>query len=509
MSPTDFKPEIVNHYFKGLTQVPHGSGDEAAAAAYVIEAVMDMENADIEVIHYNPEATEPGDRVIVLRKKADKGMEEKARIVLQAHMDMVLYPKDLKFPLKIYECDENGGQGTGWIKAGGYTPGDGTTLGADDGIGVATALAILADTGNRYGQIECLFTVQEETDMGGAGGFDKTLLEGRTVINLDSENVYELTYGSAGARIDTLFLNADRTEKIARDETILSIKVAGLEGGHSAMEINKGKGNAIKILAELLSLVNHEDLKMTGIHGGTASNVIPGEAIAEVVVKEGQEADFRKEMEKLKEKFIAEFIESDPKISIDIEPGDPSRDTCFSSEISQNLIDTLMLLPHGVIRLNPNDNTQVYTSTNLATIEYHESKNEFTLVTCHRSTFEIKLDVLSKRQQVIAGLYGWSTGEPTHFPQWEPNPQSDLLNVAREVYQEKYGSRHKTMVTHAGLECGWIVSKYADETPKTIQCVSIGPTISEPHGHKERLQKDTVEDFYDSLQRIIIKLYEE
>lgn len=504
---TDFEPAIINDYFVGLTKVAHGSGDEDGARKYVIECIEKMNNDDIEIIHYTANATEPGEKVIVVRKNAATGMEDKEAIVLQAHMDMVLFPKYLQPPLDIIACDESGKDGDGWIKAGGYDIESGTTLGADDGIGVATALAILSDTESKYGQIECLFTVQEETDMGGAAGFNKSLLTGRTVINLDSENVDEITYGSAGARIDSLTLNAVPEVDVDRAKTVLKIDVSGLKGGHSAMAINDEGANAIKLLVEFLTLCGIS-FSFARLAGGTAVNAIPDNASATIVIDSIDNDGFLKFSETYSNTVKAQYEYTDPKIAITVEKVTESVMSCFNQDTTTTVLSALMFLPHGVIRLDPNDRTKVFSSTNLASITYDENEKHFCLQTCHRSIYQTDLDVLSERQKLLANEYKWIQGDRIDFPQWQPNEKSFLLEVSRKVYRKLNNDDEPTLVvTHAGLECGWIVSKYIDESPKTIQCISIGPTILEPHGFNERLKTDTVNKSFVFLKAIINEIY--
>lgn len=504
MKNTEFEPKEICDFFKGLTKVNHGSGKEDGARDYIIKKIKEMNNENIRIINEIP-GESPGERVLVVRKKASDNMEKHETIVLQAHMDMVLFPSTLKAPLTLCECDEEGNPGEGWLKAGGYGLEKGTTLGADDGIGVATALAVLNDNETEYGEIECLFTVQEETDMGGAAGFSPDLLKGRTVINLDSENVNEITFGSAGARIDTLELRAEKKVPLSSGEKAVKLSVSGLKGGHSAMAINDCGANAVKVLAEFLAL-SSISLKLGALEGGSAVNAIPDRSEAIVVLTSEKYDNFLKLWEEYTQTVKNQYATGDPGIKLTYEEN-ISLENCFDNETTDSLIRTLNLLPHGVIRLNPEDRKEVYTSTNLASIYY--INNNFELKTCHRSIYQSDLDLLSQKQKFIAEIYSWTCGEPVDFPQWEPDFNSSLLDISVQTFKELFSKDPVKVVTHAGLECGWIVHKYIDETPKTIQCISIGPTIKEPHGFNERLKKESVSQYYDFLKAIIQKIYHE
>ncbi|MDP4182398.1 MAG: M20/M25/M40 family metallo-hydrolase [Bacillota bacterium] len=552
MSNTDtsFEPKSVNDYFVGITQNPHPSanqkgvsGNEDPVRKYVVEQAKMIPG--VEVVFYKEAATEPGERVIVLRRPGSGEYAQKKPVILQAHLDMVYNPVDMQFPLNIItnEAYKDGK----WIKAKDQTGRD-STLGADDGIGVATALAILKDESLKDLPIECLFTVQEETDMGGAQNCDLNNLEGETLLNLDAEDLKVIIYGSAGGA-ETDYTSAITRFDLPAGYTSIKAYISGLRGGHSGVDINKGHLNAIKALNQVLTRLNKRinNLDVTGSISSydmylydfertdiIKANAIPTGAKAMVAVPKDQAdsfiTDFKKYCEALKQQyqpiesgFTCDAIE----INVDAKPLDDKSTDAILCIISQ--------IPSGVISMIPEVPDVVETSSNLYNVEIKtiieteiktdlETKTETKIETqtecvaiasSNRSSNDSALSALSEAQSNIGKIFNFNviTGINSYVS-WQPDNASHVFNIAKDVYFEQYNEEMKTTVIHAGLECGTLASRFMAEKQVKLDCVSIGPTIKNPHTGNETLQiesedgKQTVGQFYDCAREIARRLYE-
>ena len=509
-----FDPKAVHDHFIEIAQRHHCSGDENLVRRYVVDCANEIDNVD--VAFYRPEATDPGERMIVLRREGAGNDAKAPYVTLQAHLDMVCFPNDDIFPLHVFGYDD--GQGAKWIKAGDEgsidDPQKGTTLGADDGIGVATILAILEDDSLKDYPIECLLTVQEETDMGGAAGLDPGLLKGRQYINLDAEDAPIIIYGSAGG------CNVQYEGTIARSGmpdnfATLKVSVSGLRGGHSGININRGRLNAIKALTEALIRLNKR-LTDLDIPGSIASydlrlvsltrdeepkmNSIPSSTSAVIVLpmedKGNFEGDFKAYCEALKAQYQPEEAEFQWEVKEESTPGQPMDESSTDA-----LLCLLQQIPHGVIRMIPDNPALVETSTNLAAINIEG--NKVVIRSSDRSSNDQSLIMLTCIQKMIGGCFDFKMLESDDYPAWQPHEDSKLLEKAKAVYAEEYGDDFAATVIHAGLECGYVVQKYGGE----MDCISIGPTIVDPHSGGERLQASTVEQFYGAVTKLLQELF--
>ncbi|HEX9061979.1 MAG TPA: beta-Ala-His dipeptidase [Clostridia bacterium] len=505
------KAERLLQIFDEITKTKRPSGNENEIRKYIVDFIKNLNNKNIEVVQYNENATEPKDRVIVVKKASNGG---KSKIVLQAHMDMVCNPPDMTFPLKTNTEDEKQPDGSTihWLKAvsANNSP---STLGADDGIGVASILALLENTSVPAGQLECLFTVQEETDMGGAKGFDKNLLEGRTYINLDSEEDSTIIYGSAGGLKSTLKFKPEY-EAPGADTTFLSLTIDGLKSGHSGINISEGRGNAIQLMSralfELCARTNSfKDFEVYNFNiasfttNNKADNAIPKDASVIVSVsnqdKDGLITSFNNICGKLKEDY--KVMEPNFKFSADVVGSNPPSKV-MNSYWTDKLIKLLITIPHGVLCMEPSGNGLVKTSTNLAVIK--EVNESITILCFHRSSSDSQLDWVRDIHRSIALEYGIEIENSDRYPVWEPNKDSRLLEIAKKVYQGY--PKYETAVIHAGLECGWVVEKYKNDDKGSMDCISIGPTVKDPHTSDERLNVDSVQKFCDCLVNILTDL---
>jgi len=525
-----FKPERVNDFFVDIAAIPHGSGNENEIRQYIIAKVQQY-NAKytkhpLSIVYYRENGVEPGERNIVLRKEGARKLTDKPVVILQAHLDMVCVPSREIFPIQLNSYKDE--QGIKMLKGGGCSVNEGTTLGADNGIGVAVAMAMLTDPELNIGPIECLFTVQEEVNLGGARELDIRPLTGNKLINLDSEDYDCITYGSAGgshARYEWI----PAAGKIPDDYKSLFIEISGLTGGHSGVNINDGQANALKIMVRLLDYlrkVKHLDLKIVKFSTSNDKHiVIPNNAQAAIAYPGEASDEIEAQTVKILNAFKEEYSATDPGFSWRTsEIG--NRHYMLSAEHTANLIDLLLLIPQGPLKMMTGAHNIVETSANLAIVNVDYSR---VVVECsNRSAIDQSMDAVLTLHKTIAGLFGIKMVVSldtldfesvlrteymkdkssililgSRYPSWQPDADSHLLHAAQEVYREVYGDKNfKTEVVHAGLECGWILHKFL-QAGKNIECISIGPTVRTPHSWNERLETESVQPFYDCLIKII------
>lgn len=470
-------------HFKEIVMLAHGSGKEDPVREYIKNFADGV--GDVQVKFYQQGATTPGQRVIAIKKHPDR----QSRFILQGHLDMVCVPPDMEFPLSLVEDGV-------WINAR-EKGGRPSTLGADNGIGVAAALALL-ESEYPHGY-ECFFTVEEETTMGGARDFDPALLEARTLINVDSEDVNTITYGCAGG-IETLYNLPFLTVSVPAGRDDVTVKIFGLTGGHSGADINKGRLNAIKVLNQCL---RHLDLKydfnLVSFAGGSAKNAIPTDATAEVIVKQQDTASFIQD-------FNAICLEL-KKINQTVEPGfdyNASQGSLptmmLDTDSSRRVLEMLFALPQGVIKMDPDNPGMVITSNNMGLV--NTTADGLSVCCFHRSSSQAEIDRVSKNLETIGCFYNAEWRHENGFPPWTPNPESPILQITKDVY----GPGATVEVTHGGLECSYFYQKFEMDSKGKMDCVSIGPTILDPHSTKERVNKETVTIFLDRLSQILDRL---
>ncbi len=471
------EPERVYHYFEEICRIPRPSKKEEKIANYLMEFGSKL---NLETIR---------DRTgnIIIRKPATKGMENRKSVVLQSHIDMVCeknsdvdhdFDKD---PIKPYIADA-------WIKA------KGTTLGADDGIGIAAQLAILESSSIQHGPIECLFTVDEETGLTGAFGLDTDVLKSNILLNLDSEDEGEIFIGCAGG-IDTV-IKLPLTLNANDDGNGFVIKVSGLKGGHSGDDINKGLGNANKILNRILwEAARKFNLQLSSFNAGNLRNAIAREGEAIVSIPSEYVKEFLGYAKKFNEIVRNEFKITEPDLKVEVsETENPSK--IMSTEVRDKLLNSLYACPHGVIAMSQSIPNFVETSTNLAAVKTREDHIEIT--TSQRSSVEsAKFDTAN----MVASVFLLAGGEAVHgegYPGWTPNPQSEILEISKLQYEKLFGKSPKVLAIHAGLECGLIGEKYPQ-----MDMISYGPTIKGAHSPDERLNIETVNKFWDLTLEIL------
>jgi dipeptidase D len=474
-------PQAVWQNFYDLTQVPRPSHHEEQVRAFLVQF---GEGLGLETIVDNA-----GN--VLIRKPAAAGLESRQGVVLQAHMDMVAQKSpDSDHDFLTDPIDA-------WVE-GDWVVTDGTTLGADDGIGVAIAMAVLQSDTPALGPIEALFTVNEEDGMDGALGLETGLLQGSILINLDWETEGTFTIGSAGG--DYLNIAATYSETAVPDGvTAYRVSVSGLLGGHSGMNINLGRGHATKLLVRLLTTAADDyGVRVASLEGGTAANAIPTEASAIVVVPDSQAELFLAYVEQFESIVQAELAAVEPDLVV--QAASAELPTAVMAETSQHrLLAALYATPQGVIRMSDDVEDLVETSTNMGIVKIAEGQAS---VVCYpRSSVDSELDDINQMVVSVWDLVDASVTISSRFSGWKPDTQSPILLLMEGVYEEMYGVAPGLVAVHAGLECGTIVAKYP-----AMDAISIGPTLLDVHTVNERVEISTVQKLYgfllETLQRI-------
>ncbi|MDY0285651.1 MAG: aminoacyl-histidine dipeptidase [Bacteroidia bacterium] len=469
------KPTALWEHFYALTQIPRPSKHEGKAIDYMKAFGNQL---GLETI-----ADEVGN--VIIRKPASKGMENRKGVILQAHIDMVPQknndvPHDFtRDPIDAYVEGE-------WVTA------RGTTLGADNGIGVAAAMAVLADKNLVHGPLEALITMDEETGMTGASNLKPGMLHGDILINMDSEDEGELYVGCAGG-IDGNFEFTFTPESVPSGKKAFKLAVTGLKGGHSGMDINLGRGNANKILFRYLYHgLEHFGLRLAGIDAGSLRNAIPRDAYATILIADGREEELKKCVADFEAVVQHELSRTEPGLKVEVSPVEMPG-FVMDAPTAEKLIYAVCGCPNGVIRMSDSMQGTVETSTNLAIIK--TINNHKVVVNCllRSSVDSAKKDLSTMMGSVflLAGAQVSFTGE---YPGWKPNPDSDILKVMQGVYQEKYGKIPEIKAIHAGLECGLLGAVYTH-----WDMISFGPTIRYPHSPDEKVHIGTVQKFWDFL----------
>ena len=466
------EPTILWHYFNEILQIPRPSKKEDKIIDYLLAfgKEHDLETLQDEI------------RNVLIRKPATQGFEGLKSVVLQSHIDMVCEKNsdvDHDFdndPIDAY-IEE------GWIKA------HGTTLGADDGIGVATQLAILASDDIEHGPIECLFTIDEETGLTGAFGLKPGFLKSEILLNLDSEDEGELYIGCAGGK-DTIINIPYNKEEVEKGYSFLKIRVFGLVGGHSGDDIQKGRGNANKILNRLLwTAANDYGIRLVEFDGGNLRNAIAREAFAIVGVPGPNEKAFKDYINTYLNIIKAEYKVTEPELGISFSLTEPQGH--FIDLISQGkLLNSLYACPHGVIAWSADIPNFVETSTNLASVKIQN--DEMIITTSQRSSVESAKDDVCNMVASVFRLAGAKIKHTDGYPGWTPNPVSEILRITEDAYENLFNVKPKVLAIHAGLECGLIGDTY----PK-MDMISFGPTIKGAHSPDERLNIETVRKFWE------------
>lgn len=472
------QPEAVWHNFHSLTQVPRPSKKEAQIIAFMKNF---GESLGLETIV---------DKVgnVIIRKPATQGMENRKGVILQSHLDMV--PQKNSDKVHDFEKDpiETVIDGE-WVKA------NGTTLGADNGMGVAAIMGVLASKDLVHGPVEGLFTIDEESGMTGAFNLQPDVLQGDILLNLDSEDEGELYIGCAGG-IDGNFAFNFKEVPLENDTQAYLVTVSGLKGGHSGMDISIGRGNSAKILTRLLwHGVTKHGLRLSDIEAGNMRNAIPREGKAIVTIPNNETEGFEKCFSKMTEVIKAEYSVTEPTLNIKVEKCTAPKH--LIDETSQNnLLRALYACPNGVIRMSDSMMGLVETSTNLSIVKREGTQIKISCLL--RSSVNSAKEDLSIMMRSIFELAGAEVNFEGEYPGWKPNPESSILKIMQEVYNKEYGKIPEIKAIHAGLECGLLGAVY----PKW-DMISFGPTIRNPHSPDEKVHIDSVSKFWDFLTKTL------
>ena len=471
------EPKGLWESFYSLTQIPRPSGKRKEIADFLVSygKSLGLETLQDEIGN------------VLIRKPASPGMENRPGIILQGHMDMVPQKNSDKVfdfekdPIEAY-VEDNGE----WVTA------NGTTLGADNGIGVATAMAIMADKNAVHPPLEALFTIDEETGMYGANDLKAGWLKGKYLLNLDSETEGELYVGCAGG-IDAEATFDYQPVETEEGDIALRVEIKGCKGGHSGCDIHLQRANAIKLLFRFLkdAVANYE-ARLAFVEGGSLRNSIPREASAVITIPEESYQDVQDLVDRYEDLFLREFdgVETDLHFTA-TEVECPK--TEMPEDVQDFLIHAVTLCPHGVYRFIPEMPDIVETSNNLAIISQEPTANgQCVKVIClTRSNVESRKEELASVIQSAFSLAGAQVEFSGAYPGWQPNFKSNLLKTMKAVYEQEFGNSPRIVTIHAGLECGIIGANYPN-----MEMISFGPTIEHPHSPDERVNIATVQKFY-------------
>jgi len=473
------KPELVWKYFAEISRIPRGSKNEAAVSKYVLDTA--------KKLGLQAKADKLGN--VVVRKQASANREQARSVALQGHLDMVCEKnKDTahdfrKDPIEI-------------IRKGNLLMANGTTLGADNGIAVAASLALMEDRSIEHGPLELLFTVDEETGLTGASNLSADFLESRTLLNLDSEEEGALYVGCSGGK-DTIGTWKFRFEEAADPLTAVQVRVSGLKGGHSGLDIDKGRGNAIKIMNRVLLALDPVGARLAFLEGGNKHNAIPRECETVLLVPPKRFEEAGKISGDLSATIKAELAAVEPDLVVSLgKLNSRKKWKVMRKTEQQKIMKTISALPHGVIKMSADIPGLVETSTNVAVVR--TIKDTIRIATSQRSSVASEISEISQSVSFIFELGGATVQHTDPYPGWKPNMDSPILGIAKSSFRALYGKDPEVKAIHAGLECGII-----GERIPGMDMVSFGPTLEGVHSPDEKIYIDTVDRFWNFLLEIL------
>jgi dipeptidase D len=481
-SVENLAPETVWKYFDRIRRIPHGSRNEAALAAAVVGWAKDAGRDVVRDAVGN----------VLVRVPASKGKEKAPVVVLQGHLDMVCE----KNSDKVFDFEKDP---ISFVRDGDWIRADGTTLGADNGIGVAMALAIMEDPDAVHGPLELLFTVDEETGLNGASGLGPGFVTGRAFLNLDSEEAGVFYVGCAGGR-DTVTRLPLSKGPIAAGSKVCRVDVRGLRGGHSGLDIIQNRGNAIRLLARALDAAARAmPLALVALEGGDKHNAIPREAWAAVALRKEDAAAFAKLCAEQLAAFRTEFASAEPDLALATTEPSQAPAEALTEGTTRAALRLLLALPHGVLAMSRDLPGLVETSSNLARVR--TEKDELVVLASSRSSNASALNGVVGQIVSIGELAGATATPNKGYPGWQPNMASPVFAAARSVWEKEFGEAPKYTAIHAGLECGIIGEKYPG-----MDMLSFGPTIQGPHSPEERVSIAAVGRVYSFTRALIAAL---
>jgi dipeptidase D len=479
----DVDTQLLWHYFSELSRIPRGSRDEAAAAAWVL--------AQGRALGCEAEQDAVGN--VLLRKPATPGREQRPGVALQAHVDMV--------------CEQNEGTGHDFtrdpiqlVHEGDVLRAAGTTLGADNGIGVAAALAQMAAQDRPHGPLEVLVTIDEETGLTGANNVRPGWLRAKYLLNLDSEAEGVLTIGCAGG-VDSIATRRLVLEPAPAGTRPYRIKVAGLKGGHSGIDIHAGRGNAIRILAQVLAALDPAlGLRLGAVHGGNKRNAIPREASAQIHLDPAREAALRDALAAHAAHWRTALGAFDPQLTLTLGSVAPDQaGPALAAADATALVRMLLAAPHGVEAMSPDIAGLVQTSVNLGVVETRDDLATVVLLT--RSSVDPSRHALTDRIAAVCAACGFSHELVGGYPGWKPEPAAGLVQLVNSVHQELFQRPMEIAAIHAGLECGLI-----GEGHPGLEMVSMGPDMWDVHTPDERVSVASVGRFWKLLGAVLERI---
>lgn len=472
----NLNPGKVFYYFEELSKIPHGSGNMKAVSDWLVSFAKQNGLDFIQDENYN----------VIIVKEATKGYESAESVILQGHIDMVC-EKDA-------DCTKDmEKEGLDLVVDGDTVFAKGTTLGADNGVAVAMMMAILEAEDLEHPRIEAVFTVDEEIGLLGAASIDLSSLKGKKLLNMDSEDEGVFTVSCAGGNLTKAIIPMSRADF---DGKTVKLTISGLAGGHSGIEIDKGRANSNILMGRALCEISKRcELRIASVNGGVKDNVIPSKTEAVICVSSKEavnEARF-----KLQEIFANEYRVTDSGIKVEFEDAEYIKP--LNEESTKNVVRMLTLIPNGVIEMSADIKGLVQTSLNLGVVKL--SENEFTTGSCVRSSKESQKEMLSEKIAVLAESLGGKAEVLGDYPGWDYKADSPLRELMIEVFSEQYGYEPRVEAIHAGLECGILAAKIPG-----LDCISFGPNLSDIHSPKERMSVSSVERVWKMVLEMLKRI---
>lgn len=478
----DCRPQNVFRYFEEISRIPRGSGNEKAVSDYILGFALNLGLKAVQDESFN----------LVIKKEGTSGYENAPVVIIQGHMDMVCEKNRetvhdfLKDPLKLYIEDD-------FIKA------EGTTLGGDNGIAVAYAMALLEAADIPHPPLEIVLTTDEEAGMNGAAAIAPELLSGKILINIDSEEEGIFLSSCAGGLKASLKVSADFCRPPSGFEPLM-IFVSGLKGGHSGMDIIKERGNSNRIMGRVLNILSQKfDIYLEGINGGSKDNAIPREAEAVVWVNKSDNNNFDASIKEIEKSIRHEYRTSDEGLKISAETADKTCGAVFDKLMLKKVISALLLTPDGIQDMSVEIEGLVETSNNLGVVR--TSDNEIVFTSAIRSSVISRKYALLDQIKILADLLTGTVETRGNYPAWEYNPDSEIRKIFINTYKDMYGKDAETAAVHAGLECGLFAEKV-----KGMDMISFGPDIFDVHTPDERMSISSVKRTWEFLLTVLSKI---
>ncbi|MBN1050920.1 aminoacyl-histidine dipeptidase [Clostridium botulinum] len=471
--------EKVFYYFNEISRIPRGSGNEKGISDYLLNF---GKNLGLEAIQDDA-------LNIIIKKPASPGYEKSPTVIIQGHMDMVCEKNNEKVhdftkdPIELVTKDD-------------FIYANGTTLGADDGIAVAYAMAILEDNTIEHPAIEVLLTSDEEAGMSGAMALKSGCLDGKIVINLDSEDEGKLLVSCAGGIRTKSILNV-QWENTPKNKKAFKLIIKGLSGGHSGSDIHLGRGNSNKLIGRVLkNILNQMELNLVSLNGGSKNNAIPREATAELLIDADMEKEFLNIISTLREEFKNEFRVKDANIQLEIEELKENIEKVFSKESTNNVINLLYLYPNGINTVSSDIEGLTESSTNIGVLTTKENHVEYDSAV-RSSVFSLREEIV-ERIRCLTEILGGTVSNTAGYPEWQYKEESKIREICKDVYKQMYNEEAEVVAIHAGVECGLFKEKLGD-----LDMISFGPDIFDAHTPNEHMSISSVERVWSYLLEVL------